>query len=559
MSTRSRSIATHFIAPGGNSDALVTGTNPVSRGAPALPRHPERWGVWGAVSGPTMFLVRLEAEDPRRVLRGDLASVLLGSPGKDAVQKLPGLRPGRLRVREVAPPEHVVDADRAAQLDAEVVLHELHEHVAAPVIARQESLPRLPSPGEHRPLSIGKVHLLQPVRNPRHLVLDGADLQPGIPIEDAREDHRGQRVAHPVVRRGTARPGELAEVHSELAARDAAAGRSDVQEKRQPDVLRGPPEALVDRVTIGPISQRRDGNERPDQPEFRAAFQLLTGLFDIVHVEHGDALQAIGRGLAEVRDPVVVDAADGREHGAVRDAVPEEALARLQTGPPDTVHLVLLDHRLRIVRGEPDVFPQAQEIDLGGILEPLSRLHHRAQGADLQPVDEPRVVLTPRGGFHPLHPRRPLSEPGLDPARVQVRWLDDVGICRDELVRRHRTPPRESTRPSVIRRLPASVDAVPGDSTRRRLNGNAPGPGSQAHAGAASDAMNRSVAVAHSSGSAAARWYAALGRTSRRESGMRVCHSRTVSTEASAPRSLVMTSVGALMRDRISVRSMVAT
>src|SRR6059058_3843059 len=115
MSTRSRSIATHFIAPGDNSDALVTGTNPSS-----MPR-----GFW------TRRLVRLEAEHLRGILRGDLASILFGSPGKDAIQKLLGLRPGRLGVREVAPPEHVLDADRVAKLDAEVVLHELHEHVGA--------------------------------------------------------------------------------------------------------------------------------------------------------------------------------------------------------------------------------------------------------------------------------------------------------------------------------------------------------------------------------------------------------------------------------------------
>src|SRR3989441_11515427 len=222
MSTRSRSIATHVIAPGDNSDALVTGTNPSS-----MPR-----GFW------TRRLVRLEAEHLRGILRGDLASILFGSPGKDAIQKLLGLRPGRLGVREVAPPEHVLDADLVAQLDAEVVLHELHEHVAAPVVARQESLPRLPSPGEHRPLSIGEVHLLQPVRDPRHLVLDGSDLQPRTPVEDAREDHRRQRIAYPVVGRGAARPRELAEVDRELAARNAAARRSDVQEQREPAILR---------------------------------------------------------------------------------------------------------------------------------------------------------------------------------------------------------------------------------------------------------------------------------------------------------------------------------
>ena len=37
-------------------------------------------------------------------------------------------------------------ADRVAELDAQVVLHELHEHVAAPVVAGQEAVPRAPAP-----------------------------------------------------------------------------------------------------------------------------------------------------------------------------------------------------------------------------------------------------------------------------------------------------------------------------------------------------------------------------------------------------------------------------
>src|SRR5437899_12779357 len=104
---------------------------PVTRASELNPSSMPR-GFW------TRRLVRLEAEHLRGILRGDLASILFGSPGKDAIQKLLGLRPGRLGVREVAPPEHVLDADVVAQLDAEVVLHALHEHVAAPVVARQE-------------------------------------------------------------------------------------------------------------------------------------------------------------------------------------------------------------------------------------------------------------------------------------------------------------------------------------------------------------------------------------------------------------------------------------
>src|SRR5213594_1239202 len=141
--------------------------------------------------------IDLEPEHACGVLHGDLAGDLLRSPGEDAIEKLPGLRPGGLGVREVAPPEHVVDADRVAELHAEVVLHELHEHVALPVVAWQEPLARPPSLREYRPLPIREVHLLQPVRNPPRLVLDGSDLQAGTPIEDACEDHCGQRVAYP--------------------------------------------------------------------------------------------------------------------------------------------------------------------------------------------------------------------------------------------------------------------------------------------------------------------------------------------------------------------------
>src|SRR2546427_6030783 len=93
---------------------------------------------------------------------------------------------------------------------------------------------------------------------------------------------------------------------------------------------------------------------------------------------------------------------------------------------------------------ERDVFPYAQEVYVGGVLKGLPRLHHRAEGADLLAVDEPRVVLATRGGFHPLHPRCPLLEPGLDPARVQVRRFDDVRIGRDEPERRHCAPPIDS-------------------------------------------------------------------------------------------------------------------
>src|SRR5439155_17818715 len=148
---------------------------PAARGAPAEPWRPSKSHV----------LVELEAEHPRGVLRGDRLQVRLGNPGEHAVQEGSRLRPRRLGVREVAAPEHGVHADRLTELDPEIVLHELHEHVAAPVVTRQQPFLRSPALGEHRPLAIREVHLLQPVRNPGRLVLDRADPQPRIAIEDA--------------------------------------------------------------------------------------------------------------------------------------------------------------------------------------------------------------------------------------------------------------------------------------------------------------------------------------------------------------------------------------
>src|ERR1700704_5439365 len=98
-------MTTHFIAPGGSSEAAVTATKPSSM--------PPRARAAG--------LVQLEAEQARGVLRGDLLQVRLGNAGEDPGQEIARLRPRRLGVREVAAPEHVVDADRVAHLDAELV------------------------------------------------------------------------------------------------------------------------------------------------------------------------------------------------------------------------------------------------------------------------------------------------------------------------------------------------------------------------------------------------------------------------------------------------------
>src|SRR5215510_9944548 len=124
-------------------------------------------------------------------------------------------------------------------------------------------------------------------------------------------------------------------------------------------------------MTIGHVGQGRDGNEGPDQSHPGAAFQFLAGIVYIVYIQHGDTLETIRIGLAEIDDPVVINSADSREELAVWNAIPEQALARLQASAPHTIHFELFDHWVWIVGRPPHVIPNPQEIDLGWVLEPL--------------------------------------------------------------------------------------------------------------------------------------------------------------------------------------------
>src|SRR6202040_3051171 len=80
------------------------------------------------------LLIRPEPEQFRGIVRGDLAPVLLGHASEDAVEELLRLWPGRFGMREIAAPQHVVDADDVADLHAETVLHEFDKHVAPPIL-----------------------------------------------------------------------------------------------------------------------------------------------------------------------------------------------------------------------------------------------------------------------------------------------------------------------------------------------------------------------------------------------------------------------------------------
>src|SRR5438105_8844054 len=171
-------------------------------------------------------------------------------------------------------------------------------------------------------------------------------------------------------------------------------------------------------MTIGLVRQWRDRDEGPDEPEFLASLEFLAAHVDVIDIEHADALQALGIGLAEIGDPVVVDAADLGQQLAVRDAVPEEALARLQARTPDAVFFILTDHRVWVVAALADILPDAEEIDLRGVLEALPGLHDRPKGTDLHPVEHPGVIFPAGRGLPPLHLGCSVAEPGLDAPRI---------------------------------------------------------------------------------------------------------------------------------------------
>src|SRR6516165_868385 len=194
-------------------------------------------------------------------------------------------------------------------------------------------------------------------------------------------------------------------------------------------------------MAIGLLGLGRHRDKGADQPQFLAPLKLLAALVDIVDIEHTDTLQPLGIGFAEIGDPIIVDAADLGQHFAVRDAVPEEALARLQARPSHPVLFILSDHRMRIVATLADVFPDAEEIDLRGIFETLPRLHHRTQGANLHAIEHPGVVLSPARGLAALHFRRPIAEPRFHAPGIHVWRLNDVRICRNQLVLGHYRPP----------------------------------------------------------------------------------------------------------------------
>src|SRR6516164_7910857 len=167
------------------------------------------------------------------------------------------------------------------------------------------------------------------MRDPRGLVLDRAHLKARKTIEDTGEYHCRQRIAYPMVRGRSTRAGQLADIYREFAARHAGTVSGDVQQQWHLIVLCRRPQPVVGGIAIGLVGQWRDRDEGADKAELFCPLELSAAFLDIIDIEHRNAFEALGIGLAEIGDPVVVDAADLGQEPAIRQPVPEETLARL--------------------------------------------------------------------------------------------------------------------------------------------------------------------------------------------------------------------------------------
>ena len=195
-------------------------------------------------------------------------------------------------------------------------------------------------------------------------MLDRADFEAGKLVEHAGEQHRAERVADPVIGRRAAGSGQLGDVHGEFVGRNAVTRRADMEQQRVLQFLCRRPETVVNRAAVRLVRLWRDRDKGADKAEFGDPLQLLGGRIRIIDIEHRDALQPIGVRLAEIGDPIVVAAADFREQLAVRHAVPEESLARLQHRTPDAVLFVLDQHRVGLICAPANIFPDPEKIDL---------------------------------------------------------------------------------------------------------------------------------------------------------------------------------------------------
>jgi hypothetical protein len=159
-------------------------------------------------------------------------------------------------------------------------------------------------------------------------------------------------------------------------------------------------------------------------------------LLDVVHVDHGDALEPGPIRAAEVGEPAVVRAEDGRHERRVGHLEVEQPLRWIQHLAGRSVEPHVGEVLLGIVPSPMHVLEAPLSRD------GLGRLEARAGVGDEPDAGEHLICLDHElvGAVDPLHPGRAVPEGRVDPGRPEIGRLEDVRVGREDHSghRRHR-------------------------------------------------------------------------------------------------------------------------
>ena len=88
----------------------------------------------------------------------------------------------------------------------------------------------------------------------------------------------------------------------------------------------GGPERLVEGSVVGLVASGIDGNHGAAEADFDGTLEFGDARFDVVVEEnHGDALEPVGVGVAELGEPIVVGAEDVPHEDGVGNGVEVQA------------------------------------------------------------------------------------------------------------------------------------------------------------------------------------------------------------------------------------------
>ena len=164
----------------------------------------------------------------------------------------------------------------------------------------------------------------------------------------------GQRHAHPVIDIRQKGGTDRFQVNQGRVW-SGPVGRN-VQAQREAQILGRGPQRLVLGGIVAMLLQRVDRDHCTAQPQLGAAFQLSDTLRDIVNIQHGDTLDPLREGLAELGQPVVIGPAQDGQERTIRDAVQQQSLSRIEHVGINAIQVQVFEMFLGDIGSGSDVF-----------------------------------------------------------------------------------------------------------------------------------------------------------------------------------------------------------